>query len=449
MTANKTAAPVRISEFMDRDFKLFSLYDNLRSIPYLTDGFKPSQRKAVCGMLMRGENAPEIKVSQLTGQISSTTQYHHGEGSLSQTIIGMAQDYAGSNNMNYFTPNGQFGNRLCAESAADRYIFTQLSPNFRKIFKKEDDFILEPQYDDGDEIEPVTYLPVLPNVLINGSRGMGTGYACHILNYNPEDLRLAIIAELQGKKWEPLVPWYRGFQGKVYRNVTNEINPNQVVFEGVLEVVNSTTIKITELPIGTYASDYKKTLLKLEDLGVIKSFDDNSVEGAFEYIVTCPRATTMLTHAELMTKFKLISRESENVTVWDEHKRIKEFNDVNELLKHFVAWRVTKYDLRRLTLVDVLTEQVRYMSEKLRFILFYLENVDLFRNKKKPELVALLEKEKFTDISKLMSLSIWSLTYDEIEKLKKEIADNEVQIESLKNDNAKDMYLRELKGLKL
>ena len=245
MTANKTAAPVRISEFMDRDFKLFSLYDNLRSIPYLTDGFKPSQRKAVCGMLMRGENAPEIKVSQLTGTVSASTSYHHGEGSLSQTIIGMAQDYAGSNNMNYFVPNGQFGNRLCAEAAADRYIFTQLSPNFRKIFKKEDDFILEPQYDDGDEIEPVTYLPVLPNVLINGSRGMGTGYACHILNYNPEDLRLAIIAELQSKKWEPLVPWYRGFQGKVYRNVTNEINPNQVVFEGVLEVVNSTTIKIS------------------------------------------------------------------------------------------------------------------------------------------------------------------------------------------------------------
>ncbi len=71
MTANKTAAPVRISEFMDRDFKLFSLYDNLRSIPYLTDGFKPSQRKAVCGMLMRGENAPEIKVSQLTGTVSA------------------------------------------------------------------------------------------------------------------------------------------------------------------------------------------------------------------------------------------------------------------------------------------------------------------------------------------------------------------------------------------
>ena len=64
------------------------------------DGFKPSQRKIMYACFKRGLNAPEIKVAQLAGYVAQYTEYHHNEDSLKGTIIGLAQNYVGSNNIN-------------------------------------------------------------------------------------------------------------------------------------------------------------------------------------------------------------------------------------------------------------------------------------------------------------------------------------------------------------
>lgn len=439
---------MRIKSFMNEDFKQFSIYDNVRSIPNGRDGMKPSQRKAIYAMVKRGENAGEIKVAQHGAYTAMVTDYHHGEASLFMTIIGLAQDFAGTNNLNLLAPNGSFGDRRNSAASAARYIYTEFTPNFRKVFKKDDDQILKKQFSEGSEIEPEMYAPIIPIILVNGARGVGTGYACTILNYNPDDVRDYCIAKLANKPTKPLVPWYRGFDGNIFRNVTNEANPNQVVFEGKLAVVNTTTIRITELPIGVELVDYKKTLIKLKEVGFIQDFDDESTMESFDFVCKVPRTTTALDVDELMIKFKLISRESENVTVWDENGCIVEYKDVHELADSFIEWRVGIYEIRRLKLIDVLSEEVRFMSEKLRFILYYLKNTKEFRNKKKVELIEMLEKEKFSDISRLMSLPIWALTGDEIAKLEKEIGEVNIKIDAMKKDTAKTMFSRELKELK-
>lgn len=441
--------PIRIKTFMDRDFKQFSVYDNVRSLPG-PDGFKPSQRKVIHALIKRGENAGEIKVAQLGAYTAMVTDYHHGEASLFSTIIGLAQDYCGANNLNLLNPNGSFGGRLSNEPSAARYIFTELSPHFRKIFKKEDDSILKKQFSDGDEIEPELYFPIIPILLVNGSKGMGTGYANSVLQYHPHDVRDYCIAKLNGKKAKPLVPWYRGFRGKIFRNVENEANPNQVVFEGALEIVNTTTIQITEIPPGTELSDYKKVLNRLKEDNFIQDYDDHcdNENDLFSFEVKVPRTTTQMSIEDLLIKFKLISRDSENVTLWDHNGHIREFKDIHGYADYFIEWRTGNYEVRRLKLIDVHTETIRYMSEKLKFILYYLKNTKEFHNKKKAELMAMLEAQKFTDINKLMSLPIWSLTHDEVEKLKNEIGDTQLKIDTLKQDTAQAMYLRELKELK-
>ena len=53
----------------------------------------------------------DIKVAQLAGYIGEHSAYHHGEQSLHSTIIGMAQNYVGTNNINLLFPSGQFGTR--------------------------------------------------------------------------------------------------------------------------------------------------------------------------------------------------------------------------------------------------------------------------------------------------------------------------------------------------
>ena len=256
---------ITVLSYFKKDVREYSVYSNHRAIPSLIDGFKPSQRKVIFGM-MKKTGVPDtgIKVAQLSAYVSLETAYSHGEVSLEGAIVKLAQDYAGANNLNYLQPIGQFGSRLSDNASSSRYIFTNIDPVFRKIFKKEDDLILEHLEEDGEMVEPNYYLPILPNVLINGTNGMGTGFAVNILPYNPEDLRKYLIDLLnQGTSKLKLIPWFRGFKGKV-----EKVNAQTIIFGSFIKQ-SSTLIIVNELPIGCYEEDYKQILFKLQDEGFI------------------------------------------------------------------------------------------------------------------------------------------------------------------------------------
>ncbi len=174
---------MRISDFIDTEFKTFSNLDNIRSIPQLVDGLKDSQRKAVYGMILHGTN--DIKVTQAAGKFALATHYAHGEVSMADTIVGLAQRFPGANNINVFQPIGQFGSRLSPKPAAHRYIFTRPSSHFRTIFRNEDDHILKHRYEDGEKAEPVYFAPILPLWAVNGAMGIGTGHSVKILPRAP------------------------------------------------------------------------------------------------------------------------------------------------------------------------------------------------------------------------------------------------------------------------
>lgn len=434
---------MRVKAFFDNEFKLFSVYDNVRSIPSAIDGLKPSQRKIIFGMLKRGENADEIRVENAANYIAAISDYHHGANSLVGTIAGMAQNFAGSNNINFLMPNGQFGSRLDPTPGAGRYIYTEFAKSFRDIFKKTDDVILEHLNSDDMVIEPKHYLPLLPTLLINGASGTGTGYATTILSYNPEDLRTDVLAKLQNKKRKPLVPWFRGFKGKVTRN------DRQTVIEGLYEIVNTTTIRITELPIGTYQDDFKDHLNKLEDAEVIKNYLDSSTEEGFDFVITVPRTTGYMEHDAIMKTFKLISRDTENFTAWGHDGKMKVFVTPSDIVDYFVDYRLLKYEERRLRQIEILNNDLVWANEKLRFIKFYIKSSDLFAKKNRVDLQDLLTKNKFVEVDKLLQIRIYSLTKDEIEKLEKEAVDIQIELDSLKAMSNLEMYIRELKELKL
>jgi DNA topoisomerase-2 len=434
---------MRLKKFFDEEMKLFSIYDNVRSIPDAIDGCKPSQRKVLFGMLKRGENAPELKVETAANQIAAVSDYHHGAAGLIGTIAKMAQTFAGSNNINLLMPNGQFGSRLDPSNGAGRYIFTELSKNFRFLFKKEDDAILKHQLSDGMQIEPERYFPILPMLLINGASGTGTGYACEIFSYNPEDIRQNILAILNGKKPKEIFPWYRGFKGKINRN------DRQTVIEGCYELVNTTTIRITELPIGTYQDDYKAHLNDLKDAEVIKGFSDSSTEDGFDFEITIPRTTGYMDHDTIMKTFKLIGRDTENYTCWGHDGKIKVFENTQQIIDYFVEFRLQKYEERRLKQIENLIKDLAWANEKLRFIKFYIKNPGDFSKKNKADLNELLTKNKFVEIDKLLQIRIYSLTKEEIEKLEKEIDSLNASIIALKNTTNLELYIKELKELKL
>ncbi|CDJ33845.1 DNA topoisomerase II, putative [Eimeria mitis] len=143
------------SDFVNKELVQFSRYDNERSIPQLVDGWKVGQRKVLFAVFKKNTKA-EMKVAQLSGYVAEQSAYHHGEQSLQQTIITMAQRFVGSNNLNFLEPVGQFGSRKEGgkDASAPRYIFTKLAPYTRLVFPEADDPLLEYLYEEGQKIEP-------------------------------------------------------------------------------------------------------------------------------------------------------------------------------------------------------------------------------------------------------------------------------------------------------
>ncbi|XVE99509.1 hypothetical protein REPUB_Repub03eG0205100 [Reevesia pubescens] len=214
---------INYSHFINKELILFSMADLQRSIPSMVDGLKPGQRKILFCSFKRNF-VKEAKVAQFIGYVSEHSAYHHGEASLNSTIVGMAQDFVGSNNINLLYPGGQFGTRNQGgkDAASARYIFTHPSPITRYLFPKDDDGLLDYLNEDGQSIEPTWYVPIIPMVLFNGSEGIGTGWSSYVPNYNPKDIVTNVRRLLNGEQMEPMHPWYRGFKGTIEKTSSKE-----------------------------------------------------------------------------------------------------------------------------------------------------------------------------------------------------------------------------------
>lgn len=267
-TLDNTQAGVPFADFIDKDMILFSIADNVRSIPNVMDGLKPSLRKILYCCFAR-KLTDEIKVSQLAGYVSEKSAYHHGEASLFGAIINMAQNFCGTNNINLLFPSGQFGSRLQGgnDSAAPRYIFTRLNAITSRLYPSADEPLYKYNEDDGTKIEPVYYAPILPMVLVNGASGIGTGWSCELPQFNPLDvlkvLRGRILAasgklEKAPHMMSDMMPWYRGFKGTV-----TKLGKNRWITRGVYRRIDNKTIEVTELPIGFWTQDFKDLLNNL------------------------------------------------------------------------------------------------------------------------------------------------------------------------------------------
>lgn len=435
----------RLRDFINTDLKVFSNLDNIRSIASIIDGLKDSQRKAVFAMINNGNS--EIKVAQLGSYAAKETHYAHGEVSMCDTIINLAQNFPGSNNMNLFEPIGQFGSILSAEASAPRYIYTKPSKHMRKLLRVEDDLILENGYVDGDKVEPVNYFPVLPLWLINWTEGIGTGHAVKILPRNPK-----LIAQLMGKIVagvtpqqrtidEAMTPWFGTWKGVVKKGD----NESQWELHGVIETINTTTLRITELPVTYNIDKYKALLIALMDDGIIKNYESNSSEEGYDITITVPRETGRKTNDELKTIFKLVKTITENVTLWDVNGNLTRYANAYEALKSFVEFRQTIYEKRRLATIASLVEKIKFAETKIYFISFW--NTSLKDPHKKSrsaieqELTPQVEPQYF---DQLFAMQIGSLTMERVESLKAECEKLKSSLDEYQKATPTGMYQKDL-----
>lgn len=428
---------LNISEFLGTDFRSFSRYDCHTNLPSMIDGWKVSQRKVIYNMTLKNK---KMKVEQFANDTAAVTCYHHGSSGLEGVIVGLTQNFPGSNNVNWLQPVGQFGNMLNHAAAAGRYISVEPNDNFKQWFRKEDEIILEYLTEDDHPIEPKYFIPVVPTILFNGSAGIGTGYSCKILSYHPDAVVRNVKEVLAGKKQTPLVTYVRGFAGTIVK--TEE---GQTIYTGKIERINTTTVRITALPVGQQLDDVKDNLSKLIDSGEIRDFDDNSSVDQWSIDVYTTRAWLVdNTDDDIIRKFKLVSRDSENIVVWGPDGKIVQFETPEQLLESFVTWRLTKYEERRLKQIEIEQADLEWMNEKIRFIRFYIKNSQWFSQSTKKQILERMAEEKFMRPDELLSIRVYNLTGEAIEKLLKEIDEKNAAVEKLQKTTAKAMYAKEL-----
>jgi DNA topoisomerase-2 len=434
---------ITIDRLFQEQYRPYANYDNERSLPNLIDGLKITQRKVLYTCLLKNTTS-EMKVAQLASSVAFETHYHHGEAGIGGVICNLAQDFVGSNNLNWLEPIGQFGSRLSPIPAAHRYIFTKLSKNFRQYFRKEDDIILEHLYEDDFKIEPKFFIPILPGILLNSSQGIGTGFASNILARNPKQL-VAYINDQLAKvdNSHTILPYFDGFKGTVEQS---ELDDNKYIIKGCITRVDSTKVKIVELPVGMYLDDIKKQLNKLVECDYIKDYDDNSTEDAFDIDVYFTRGyLSTVDDATLLDKLKLVSTVTENLTCWLPTGKLRKFSSVYEILDYFIQWRLQQYSTRINVLIDMLGNNITSLNEKVRFITFYLNNVSEFKNSSKLELLSLLTENNFSDT--MLDMKIWNLTGDKIAELENAVKDLISKKKVLEKTTNINLYIKELETL--
>ena len=472
-----TENTISYETFINKDLIHFSNRNLERSIPHICDGLKESTRKILYACLKRNLYHNEIKVAQLAGNVSEVTAYHHGENSLQEAIIGMAQIFVGTNNINILEPKGQMGSRISGgqDASSPRYIYTLLSKLTKLIFKEEDNSILNYLDEDGLTIEPEYYMPIIPMILVNGGIGIGTGYSTNIPQFNPENIiniYLDIINKIDidiGKiltiediercstiitdiDINELIPYYLGFKGEIDKN-----DKGSYYSKGIYKWVNNTTVEITELPVGTWTENYKEYLEEMilnTNNKYLKSFENHYTAKNVKFILKLNDGCKEELEQKFLTEFNLTSSKNlslNNMHLFSHKGCIKKYNNTTEIIKEWAIIRINKYYERKEKQLNILTEDYNILSAKIKFIIDIINGNIIIMNIKIKDIEDQLEKGEYykydDSYDYLLKMPISQLTLEKKENLEKEVGKLEIKINELKEMSILKIWENELNEL--
>ncbi|XP_069033095.1 DNA topoisomerase 2-beta isoform X1 [Embiotoca jacksoni] len=473
------------NDFINKELILFSNSDNERSIPSLVDGLKPGQRKVLFTCLKRNDKR-EVKVAQLAGSVAEMSAYHHGEQALMMTIVNLAQNFVGSNNVNILQPLGQFGTRINGgkDAASPRYIFTMLSPLAKLLFPAVDYNLLKFLYDDNQKVEPEWYIPIIPMLLVNGAEGIGTGWACKIPNYDPREIVNNINRMLNHQDPLPMLPSYKCFKG-----VIHELGQNQFLVSGEVSVIDKNTIEITELPVRTWTQAYKESVLEPMLQGtdktpaLISDYKEYHTDTTVKFVVRM--SEEKLAQAEAVGLHKVFKLQSSltcnSMVLFDHMGCMKRYDSVQDILKEFFELRLHYYKLRKDWLIGSMGAEASKLSNQARFVLEKIEGKISIENKSKRDLIRMLvqkgyesdpvaawnkaqekaQEEDYRDgnesdssvnsgsssgpnFNYILNMPLWCLSKEKVEELLKQRDHKRGELNDLQSKNSEDLWKEDL-----
>ncbi|XBI08063.1 hypothetical protein VPH35_135862 [Triticum aestivum] len=410
---------IKYSDFINKELILFPMADLASYVPSMVDGLKRGQRKVLFCSFKRNF-VEEAFVTELIGYASEHSAY--SKQSLASIIIGMAQDFVGSNNISLLEPQGlrsevqQLGGK---DAGSTKDLYTRLPPVTRLIFPKDDDILLNYLNEDGQSIEPSWYMPVIPMVLVNGSEDMGTGYIPlfekekkngYVPNYNPRDIIANLKRMLNKEPVIPMDPWYKGFQGSLTKTRSKETGVTYTI-TGVIEEVDCRKLHITELPVRCWTVDYEHFLKSMcphkekeKGKGMDKDKEPPFLEGyrsrcshadVYFKVILSEQNMNVAKKEGLEKKFKLITTIGTTMYLFDSHGKIRKYDTPEDVLKEFFPLRLEFYARRKSVMVENIRKEVLKVKNKVWFILAYISRDIIIINRKRVELLLELKRKEY------------------------------------------------------
>lgn len=432
---------MKITNFLNNNYSDSALYINFRATPSYIDGLKNSGRKCLYTLKKKNQKS-EVKVSNFAGSIIDESNYLHGNTSMEGTIVTLSQNYCGSNNVPILEGVGAFGTRFCPEAAASRYIFVKSTNYLDYLFKNEDQPNLITQEFEGVEIEPAFYVPTLPMLLVNGSSGIGVGFAPEILSRSTTNIIKAIKNKLAGKKVSEdlFTPSWRGFTGTV-----SKVENNKWEIRGVAEI-NDKKVTITELPISYSLLSYTKKLSKLKEKGTISKYTDYSEDDKFKFEIILPEEEAKQPKDVILKDLGLIDVVTESLVCLDENNAIKEYDSVVDIFKDYYSIKIKylekriKSEIKRLEAEDLaLKETVKFIKEVIKGTI----NLKL----KKAEVEKVLKEKGYVNIDKLLAMPLYSMTEDKAKEIEAKWKAKTAELNAMKNETPESIWTKDLADL--
>lgn len=395
------------SRFLLKELPVFWLASVERAIPSVIDGMKPVQQKVLYTM-MRNKSF-KGQVSTLGGFVKQLTHYGHGEAAMEETIVGMAQTVPGNNNINLLEPIGQYGTVIKGgkDAAAGRYVKTAITPYVTALFPESDMPVLRYRHEDGDQVEPQYFVPLIPMALVNSNSGIAVGFSTQFPSFHPLHLIDYLLSILDGKPTPELTPWYRGFRGRITKS-----SNGWTTHATYTEDAKSNTIQFTEFPVRVWAVRVTTALSKHGVLYKSMCTDTN-----VNIIIKDQNRASLETLLK-RSKVPLFEDTKEccttNMVFHDANGHIRKYDTIQDIIAEFYRVRLATYDASRANRLENLRVDLAIALEKIRFIQGIVSGEIRYINEPEEVVERSLADFKFADKCTAMPASSFTVKRREI-----------------------------------
>ena len=444
-----------ITNFLNTEYLnyAFSVLEE-RAIPSVIDGFKPGARKIMHASLAGTTKDGKLyKLLALSGDAMRVSLYAHGDASLNGTIVNMCKSF--NDNLNPLESDSQVGSLRDPNSAgAPRYLYVKHSKYMDLIYKTDYD-LLDFIFEEGQYVEPMTYLPIIPTVLCKNNIGVAVGYSMHNQAYNPLDIIdackevLNSRADKKEKISTTIYPYIRGIKKANWRyEEGNWYNYGEWKFNQAKDLMI-----VTDLPADVSYEDFEKLLYKYKDEDFIKDWKNKSVDGGVNYEIVFPKKQLVIemkkdrSGKRIANKFKLIKQVSDDL-LWllDENHKLKYFQNKKEVVEYFVNYRIGIYTERKKKMVKILEERIKKNDELVKFIELVCKGKLVIRNRSKKDIKVDMDGYKLP--IDLIGTPMSKVTIEERDELLKQNEEMKKELEYIKKTTEKQMYINDLTNLR-